>query len=48
MAPGHEIAHLAHLQLFTPKLDESVDFCTDFLGLRVVDSDGPDVGSTLS
>ncbi|WP_330252775.1 VOC family protein [Nocardia sp. NBC_00565] len=43
MAPGHEIAHLAHLQLFTPKLDESVEFFTDFLGLRVVDSDGPDV-----
>ncbi|MEU2014160.1 VOC family protein, partial [Nocardia sp. NPDC019302] len=43
MAPGHEIAHLAHVQLFTPKLDESIAFFVDFLGLRVVGSAGDDV-----
>ncbi|MFF3570838.1 VOC family protein [Nocardia jiangxiensis] len=36
MAPGHDIAHLAHVQLLTPTLDSSVAFFTDFLGLRVV------------
>ncbi|MCX4090779.1 VOC family protein [Nocardia sp. alder85J] len=43
MAPGHEIAHLAHVTLLTPKLDESIRFCTDFLGLEVVGRDGDDV-----
>ncbi len=43
MAPGHEIAHLAHVQLLTPRLEETVSFFTDFLGLRVVGEDGPTV-----
>ncbi|MGV9675751.1 VOC family protein [Nocardia sp. NPDC003482] len=40
MAPRHDIAHLGHVQLLTPDVEGSVEFCTDFLGLRVVGSDG--------
>ena len=29
----HEIAHLAHVELRTPVLDESVEFFTRYLGL---------------
>ncbi|PXX71525.1 catechol 2,3-dioxygenase [Nocardia tenerifensis] len=43
MAPAHEIAHLAHVQLFTPDPERSVEFCTDFLGLRIAGTDGDDV-----
>jgi catechol 2,3-dioxygenase-like lactoylglutathione lyase family enzyme len=35
MPPLHEIAHLAHVELRTPVLDESVAFFTDHLGLSV-------------
>src|SRR3954467_7866637 len=31
--PRHEIAHLAHVEIRTPVLDESVDFFTRYLGL---------------
>ena len=43
MPPLHEIAHLAHLELRTPVLDESVAFFTDFLGLTVLDATGDTV-----
>ncbi|ATL88121.1 catechol 2,3-dioxygenase [Streptomyces malaysiensis subsp. malaysiensis] len=43
MAPRHDIAHLAHVQLLTPRLDDSVRFFTDFLGLRVVGAEGNQV-----
>jgi catechol 2,3-dioxygenase len=33
--PLGDIAHVGHAQLFTPDLDASVAFCTDFLGLTV-------------
>jgi catechol 2,3-dioxygenase len=33
MAALHEIAHLAHVQLHTPVLDQSVEFFTRYLGL---------------
>ncbi|MEU5870809.1 VOC family protein [Glycomyces sp. NPDC047369] len=35
MAPRHDIAHLAHVELYTPDVEASVRFFTDFLGLRV-------------
>ena len=33
MPPLHEIAHVAHVELRTPVLDESVDFFTRYLGM---------------
>ena len=33
MALQHEIAHLSHIELFTPDLDSSAAFFTDYLGL---------------
>ena len=33
MPPLHEIAHLAHVELRTPVLEESVEFFTRYLGL---------------
>jgi catechol 2,3-dioxygenase len=38
--PQHEIAHLAHLEMRTPVLDESVAFFTDYLGLTVLETRG--------
>ncbi|MGW0460747.1 VOC family protein [Streptomyces tendae] len=38
MPPRHDIAHLGHVELHTPRLEESVQFCLDFLGLREVGS----------
>ncbi|WP_331559751.1 VOC family protein [Actinomycetospora sp.] len=39
----HEVAHLAHLELRTPVLDESAAFFTDYLGLTVTDEAGGSV-----
>ncbi|MGV9573450.1 catechol 2,3-dioxygenase [Streptomyces nigra] len=38
--PLGDIAHLGHVQLFTPDLDASVTFFTDYLGLTVNGEDG--------
>ncbi|NMO91724.1 VOC family protein [Actinomycetospora sp. TBRC 11914] len=43
MPPMHEVAHLAHLELRTPVLDESVAFFTDYLGLTVTGTAGDSV-----
>ncbi len=43
MPPLHDVAHLAHLELHTPVLDESVAFFTDYLGLTVPDEAGDSV-----
>lgn len=43
MPPLHDIAHLAHLELRTPVLDESVAFFTDYLGLTVTATAGDSV-----
>ncbi|SDM11691.1 catechol 2,3-dioxygenase [Geodermatophilus siccatus] len=40
MPPMHEIAHLAHVELRTPVLDQSVEFFTQYLGLTVTGSAG--------
>jgi catechol 2,3-dioxygenase len=32
-----DIAHLAHVELLTPKLDESTQFFTDILGMSISD-----------
>ncbi|WP_462412986.1 catechol 2,3-dioxygenase [Neobacillus sp. Marseille-QA0830] len=34
--PIHDIAHLGHVELLTPKLEESVSFFTDILGMQEV------------
>jgi catechol 2,3-dioxygenase len=39
MARKHFLAHLAHVELITPKLDESVAFCKDVVGLDEVARD---------
>ncbi|OXS30915.1 VOC family protein [Streptomyces sp. XY006] len=41
--PLGDIAHIGHAQLFTPNLDASVAFFTDFLGLTVNGQDGDSV-----
>jgi catechol 2,3-dioxygenase len=41
--PLHDIAHLAHLELRTPVLDDSVAFFTDYLGLTVTGTVGDSV-----
>ena len=33
-----ELAHLAHVELLTPKLDESIKFFTDILGMYVTEA----------
>ena len=38
--PIFDVAHLAHVELLTPKLDESAAFFTDLLGLRETARDG--------
>ena len=43
MPPAHEIAHLAHIELRTPKPDESLRFFTDYLGLTETGSAGDSV-----
>jgi catechol 2,3-dioxygenase len=43
MAPRHEIAHLAHVELRTPVLDQSVEFFTRYLGLTEHGTDGDSV-----
>src|SRR6204780_5562601 len=43
MPPTHEIAHLAHIELRTPKPDESLRFFTDYLGLTETGSAGDSV-----
>jgi catechol 2,3-dioxygenase len=43
MPPLHEIAHLAHVELRTPVLDQSVQFFTDYLGLTQTGEDGDSV-----
>ena len=35
-----ELAHLAHVELLTPKLDESIRFFTDILGMYITEVDG--------
>jgi catechol 2,3-dioxygenase len=41
--PNRLLSHLAHVELLTPSLDESVDFATSVLGLDVVTADGDSV-----
>ena len=43
MPPLHEIAHLAHVELRTPVLGESVEFCTRYLGLTQTGEAGDSV-----
>ena len=38
-----DIAHLAHVELLTPKLDESTRFFTDILGMYISDTQGDSV-----
>ncbi|GAA4660569.1 MULTISPECIES: VOC family protein [Amycolatopsis] len=40
---AHDVAHLGHLQLFTPAFDESVEFFTHYLGMRTHGSQGSSV-----
>ena len=35
MDPGHDIAHLAHVEIYTDRYDESLDFFTRVYGLRL-------------
>lgn len=41
--PLGDIAHIGHTQLFTPDLDASIAFFTDYLGLTVNGQDGDTV-----
>jgi catechol 2,3-dioxygenase-like lactoylglutathione lyase family enzyme len=43
MPPTHEIAHLAHVELRTPALAESLEFFTSYLGLTETGSAGDSV-----
>ena len=43
MPPLHDIAHLSHVELRTPVLDDSVAFFTDYLGLTETGRDGDSV-----
>ncbi|GMA49701.1 hypothetical protein GCM10025857_10580 [Alicyclobacillus contaminans] len=44
-----DVAHLGHVELLTPKYDESLAFFTDVMGLEVVEEDGDSVlNPTLS
>jgi catechol 2,3-dioxygenase len=38
--PIWDIAHLAHVELLTPKLDESIRFFTDIMGMSVTAEQG--------
>ena len=40
---SYEIAQLAHVELLTPKLDESLDFFTQLLGMQVTERVGQSV-----
>ncbi|HLV85312.1 MAG TPA: VOC family protein, partial [Devosia sp.] len=39
MEPCFDIAHLGHVEMFTDKFDESLDFFTRVYGLTVSDQD---------
>jgi catechol 2,3-dioxygenase len=39
--PLHDVAHIAHVELLTPKARESLDFFRDVLGMEVEATDGP-------
>jgi catechol 2,3-dioxygenase len=41
--PIHDIAHLGHVELLTPKLNESASFFTDILGMQEVDRNGESI-----
>ena len=43
MAPRHEIAHLAHVELLTPRPQESLDFFTRVMGLTENGAEGDSV-----
>jgi len=43
MPPQHEVAHLAHVELRTPVPEESLEFCTSYLGLTETGSAGSSV-----
>ena len=43
MAPTHEVAHLAHIELLTPEPDRSLWFFTQILGLTENGRDGDSV-----
>ncbi|WP_377273295.1 catechol 2,3-dioxygenase [Peterkaempfera sp. SMS 1(5)a] len=43
MAPLHEIAHLAHVELLTPRPEESLDFFTRIMGLTENGREGDSV-----
>lgn len=42
-SPPHEIAHLARVELFSPKPQETLDFFTKFLGMYVTHREGQSV-----
>jgi catechol 2,3-dioxygenase len=41
--PIHDIAHLAHFEIFTPKPDESLWFFKEILGMEETDRQGQSV-----
>ena len=41
--PIYDVAQLAHVELFSPKLEESVEFFTRFLGMEVTARAGQSV-----
>ncbi|WP_432561448.1 VOC family protein [Kineococcus sp. SYSU DK003] len=43
MPPLHEIAHLSHLELLTPRPEESLEFFTGYLGLTRTGAEGDSV-----
>ncbi|MEV8567284.1 catechol 2,3-dioxygenase [Streptomyces sp. NPDC051322] len=43
MAPAHEIAHLAHVELLTPEPEKSLDFFTRVMGLTENGTEGDSV-----
>ncbi|MGL4442740.1 MAG: VOC family protein, partial [Alsobacter sp.] len=41
--PIHDLAHLGHVEMFTPRLDESVRFFVDIMGMTESGRDGASV-----
>ena len=41
--PIHDLAHLGHVEMFTPRLDESVRFFVDIMGMTVSGERGESV-----
>jgi len=41
--PLHEIAHISHAELLTPKADESLRFFVEVMGMEIEATEGPSV-----